>query len=383
MTNTSASTSAGASASDALASFLSADFTTQRRLLSEDQLRNCSEALMSFRKKLSYLQTIDYEFLTSEVLLSVNGSSVVFEYLLLPYIKCHNSVLELYSVFQMKALDARDSFGVGPVGLDSLNCSKNRYLDIKYFMNFIAPVEYNRVILRGHDSYRSSPGGYINASLVMISESVSPFIATQGPLSHTRDDFWEMIVQYKCPVIVMLTQLVEKYNIVMCEDYFQSDEPREFGYKFINTKWKQTTDTLILRCLEVYNKASDEEEPSWSVLHIQYLEWPDFEVPKDTAAVREIFERISVLPPNIGPIVVHCSSAGIGRTGTYCVIHNTIQRILIGDMTALDIANTVATFRSQRKGMIQTLEQYIFCYNAIADELEKLISDSKSHGGSS
>ncbi|KAK6114767.1 hypothetical protein DH2020_007036 [Rehmannia glutinosa] len=278
MTNT----SAGASASDALASFLSADFTTQRRLLSEDQLRNCSEALMSFRKKLSYLQTIDYEFLTSE----------------------------------MKALDARDSFGVGPVGLDSLNCSKNRYLDVKYFMNFIAPVEYNRVILRGHDSYRSSPGGYINASLVMISESVSPFIATQGPLSHTRDDFWEMIVQYKCPVIVMLTQLVEKYN-------------------------------------------SDEEEPSWSVLHIQYLEWPDFEVPKDTAAVR------------------------IGRTGTYCVIHNTIQRILIGDMTALDIANTVATFRSQRKGMVQSLEQYIFCYNAIADELEKLISDSKSHGGSS
>ncbi|KAK6116617.1 hypothetical protein DH2020_049616 [Rehmannia glutinosa] len=331
-----------ASASDALASFLSADFTTQRRLLSDDQLRNCSEALMSFRQKMSYLQTIDYEFLTSE----------------------------------MKALDARDSFGVGPVGLDSLNCSKNRYLDV-------VPFEYNRVILRGHDFYRSSPGGYINASLVMISESVSPFIATQGPLSHTRDDFWEMIVQYKCPVIVMLTQLVEKYNIVMCEDYFQSDEPREFGHIFINTKWKQTTDTLILRCLEVYNKASDEEEPSWSVLHIQYLEWPDFEVPKDTAAVREIFERISVLPPNIGPIVVHCSSAGIGRTGTYCVIHNTIQRILIGDMTALDIANTVATFRSQRKGMVQSLEQYIFCYNAIADELEKLISDSKSHGGSS
>ncbi|KAJ8541656.1 hypothetical protein K7X08_002472 [Anisodus acutangulus] len=158
-----------------------------------------------------------------------------------------------------------------------------------------------------------------------ISEGVSQFIATQGPLAHTFEDFWEMIIQQRCPVIVMLTRLVDNYK---------------------------------------------SEEPPLRVLHVKYPEWPDHGVPRDTLSVREILERTYNVPLSLGPIVVHCS-AGIGRTGTYCTIHNTIQRILGGDMSALDIVNTVAIFRSQRIGM----DQYLFCYDAIIDELEDLISD--------
>ena len=43
-----------------------------------------------------------------------------------------------------------------------------------------------------------------------------------------------------------------------------------------------------------------------SVLHIQYPEWPDHGVPRDTIAVREIFKRVHQVSPNLGPIVVHC-----------------------------------------------------------------------------
>lgn len=43
-----------------------------------------------------------------------------------------------------------------------------------------------------------------------------------------------------------------------------------------------------------------------SVLHIQYPEWPDHGVPKDTIAVREILKRLYHVPPSLGPIVVHC-----------------------------------------------------------------------------
>ncbi|KAG6527943.1 hypothetical protein ZIOFF_010078 [Zingiber officinale] len=162
-------------------------------------------------------------------------------------------------------------------------------------------------------------------------ENVSQFIATQGPLPETLEDFWEMIFQYRCPLIVMLT-LTDNHELV---------------------------------------------KPALSVLHIQHLEWPDHGVPGDTSAVREIFKRTYHVPPKDGPIVVHCS-AGIGRTGTYCAIHNTIQRVLIGDMSSLDLMKTVAEFRSQRIGMVQTLEQYFFCHDAIVDEIEDLIQKSKS-----
>lgn len=43
-----------------------------------------------------------------------------------------------------------------------------------------------------------------------------------------------------------------------------------------------------------------------SVLHIQYAEWPDHGVPKDTVAAREILKRLYQVPPSLGPIIVHC-----------------------------------------------------------------------------
>ncbi|WCJ44106.1 protein tyrosine phosphatase 1 [Euphorbia peplus] len=256
------------------------------------------------------------------------------------------------------------------VALDEVNISKNRYMDV-------IPFDRNRVVLNPCKDYRQSAKGYVNASLVATSssEGVSRFIATQGPLPHTYEDFWEMVIQYHCPVIVMLTRLFDN-NKLKCGDYYQAENgPRDFGNICVDTKWMITTDTsLVVRNMEVGYKES--EEPPRFVLHIQYPEWPDHGVPKDTLAVREILKRLYEVPPSLGPIVVHCS-AGIGRTGTYCAIHNTIQRILAGDLSALHLANTIKEFRSQRIGMVQTMEQYFFCYKAIVDELEDLVSECK------
>ncbi|XVF29949.1 hypothetical protein REPUB_Repub16aG0015200 [Reevesia pubescens] len=312
----------------------SADYPP-RITLTPDQINYCSQALKLFTEKLLMPHEITREF----------------------------------SHLQANRIRPSEMTRDCTVGLNSVNLDKNRYSDV-------VPFDKNRVVLNSCKDYRAAAKGYINASFITTSssENISQFIATQGPLPHTYEDFWEMVIQCHCPVIVMLTRLVDNYKMVKCGDYFQAEDgPRQFGNICIDTKWIQATDTsLLLRNLEVNYKES--EDPPISVLHIQYPEWPDHGVPIDTLAVREILKRVLQVPPNLGPVVVHCS-AGIGRTGTYCAIHNTIQRILVGDMSALDLAKTVSTFRSQRIGMVQTMDQYFFCYKAIVDELKDLISE--------
>ncbi|XP_010256308.1 PREDICTED: protein-tyrosine-phosphatase PTP1 [Nelumbo nucifera] len=307
-----------------------------RLSLSPEQLQYCSEAITRLKEKLRVPELLKQEF----------------------------------DRLQATRIRKYDMMNSCKVALEYTNKEKNRYLDV-------LPFDQNRVVLKPSEDSISLGRDYINASFITTSssENLSRFIATQGPLPHTFEDFWEMVIQYRCPVIVMLTRLVDNYKMVKCGDYFQAEDgPREFGNICIVSRWITTTDnSLVLRNLEVNYKES--EDPPLSVLHIQYPEWPDHGVPRDTLAVREILKRIYHVPPNLGPIAVHCS-AGIGRTGTYCTIHNAIQRILIGDMSALDLVNTITIFRSQRVGMVQTLEQFLFCYDAILDELEELVSES-------
>nr|GEU98172.1 protein-tyrosine-phosphatase PTP1 [Tanacetum cinerariifolium] len=208
-----------------------------------------------------------------------------------------------------------------------VNCRKNRYSDV-------VPFDGNRVVLDPCKDHRPAALGYINASFITAeanpSESVSRFIATQGPLPETYEDFWEMVLQNHSgespyPRVYLkqhmkleldhqsFTMDDDDNEIQKCGDYFQAENgPRLFGNICTATKKIATTDSsLVLRHLEVNREES--EDPPLPVLHIQYPEWPDHGVPYDTLAVREIFRRLCHLPSSKGPIVVHCS-AGIGRS---------------------------------------------------------------------
>ncbi|KAK7838798.1 protein-tyrosine-phosphatase ptp1 [Quercus suber] len=165
------------------------------------------------------------------------------------------------------------------VALDSVNLSKNRYSDV---IPCICRFQI-MVVLNSCKDYKPAARGYINASLITTSssENISQFIATQGPLPQTYEDFWVMVMHYRCPVVVMLTRLVHNYRVlhcvefkvifvisrnfsefkfylqvVKCGDYFQAEDgPKEFGNMHIVTKWIKTTDaSIVLRHLEVRYK---------------------------------------------------------------------------------------------------------------------------------
>ncbi|CAL4989178.1 unnamed protein product [Urochloa decumbens] len=240
---------------------------------------------------------------------------------------------------------------------DPVNRGRNRYTDV-------LPFDETRVRLQ-------SPTGndYINASFVKIGRNQTKFISTQGPLTSTIEDFWQMVYENHCPVIVMVT----KFDLYKCDDYLPlSKDEAVFGKFKIKIVKTRKDGQLVLRGVKVQ---TDEADSVHSLLHIEYSEWPDHGVPSNSKAVREILKRLYHIPRE-HPIVAHCS-AGIGRTGAYITIHNAIEQILLGAQGAVDLAETVKKFRSQRPGMVQTEEQYKFCHVAIADELKDLMSNSK------
>ncbi|KAL0304588.1 UNVERIFIED_CONTAM: Protein-tyrosine-phosphatase PTP1 [Sesamum calycinum] len=158
---------------------------------------------------------------------------------------------------------ASDMINRCTVALDSLNYSKNRYTDV-------LPFDDNRVILKRCTDYRSSARG--------TSESVSRFIATQGQLSHTSEDFWEMIIQYHCPVIVMLTRLVDNYRrdggfeVQFDFDYFGSmvDDNRVILKRCTDYRSSaRGTSESVSRFIATQGQLSHTSEDFWEMI-IQY-----------------------------------------------------------------------------------------------------------------
>lgn len=96
------------------------------------------------------------------------------------------------------------------------NSGLNRYVNV-------LPFDYNRVKLE-HGS-----NDYINASLLSSkagSQVVWTYIATQGPLRGTAAQFWQMVLEQKVAVIVMLTRVIEKQT-EKCAQYFPLNQNEE------------------------------------------------------------------------------------------------------------------------------------------------------------
>ncbi|XP_034860481.1 tyrosine-protein phosphatase non-receptor type 13 isoform X7 [Mirounga leonina] len=246
------------------------------------------------------------------------------------------------------------------IGQTKENRRKNRYKNI-------LPYDATRVPL-------GDQGGYINASFIKIPVGKEEFIyiACQGPLPTTVGDFWQMIWEQKSTVIAMMTQEVEGEKI-KCQRYW----PNVLG------QTTMVSDRLRLALVRmqqlkgfVVRAMALEEIQTGEIRHISHLNftaWPDHDTPSQPDDLLTFISYMRHIHRS-GPIITHCS-AGIGRSGTLICIDVVLG--LISQDLEFDISDLVRCMRLQRHGMVQTEDQYIFCYKVILYVLTRLQAEEE------
>ncbi|XP_030212093.1 tyrosine-protein phosphatase non-receptor type 21 isoform X3 [Gadus morhua] len=244
------------------------------------------------------------------------------------------------------------------------NGERNRFQDV-------LPYDDTRVELV---PTKENNTGYINASHIRVTVSGHEwsYIASQGPLSNTCQDFWQMVWEQGVSIIAMVTaeeeggreksfrywpRLGSRHNTVT------------YGRFKITTRFRTDSGCYATTGLKIKHLLSGHERTIW---HLQYTDWPDHGCPEDFKGFLTFLEEVQSVrrhtnsisdPKNAHqPVLVHCS-AGVGRTGV--VLLSEIMIACLEHNEMFDVPTVLSMLRQQRMMMVQTISQYVFIYKVL------------------
>jgi len=211
-------------------------------------------------------------------------------------------------------------------------------------------------------------------------------------------DFWGMIWDQDVRVLVMLTNLCEGGRIKAHSYWPDLHRAKQYGEIYVNFESEQEYGSIVKRSFTIskYNdfsglrvngslKHSDEQR---NIIQYHYMGWPDHGAPVESETILNLMDdmdhEINKREYLKKPYLVHCS-AGIGRTGTFVLIHSYIQYFKKLELSQLpdkfSLKPVLTRMRNQRDGFVQRLSQYMFCYTTLeryfTRELHVIISDVK------
>lgn len=243
----------------------------------------------------------------------------------------------------------------------------NRYRDV-------SPYDHSRIVLKRGDT------DYINANLVKMDRADRKYILCQGPLPLTVSHFWLMVWEYNSRAILMLNKLIENKHI-KCHLYW----PEKMGE---DHKLELPDVQLVveyLKCAEYKNfckrtfRLTDlESSKTREVVQFHYTTWPDFGIPSSPVAFLQFLKEVrdsGALDKDVGPPIIHCS-AGIGRSGTFCLVDCSLVLIDKEGENKVSVQNVLLELRQFRMGLIQTVDQLYFSYQAILEGMKRMNNSS-------
>jgi protein tyrosine phosphatase len=227
------------------------------------------------------------------------------------------------------------------------NPTKNRSEDF-------LPGDRWRVVLKGETE------DYIHAVAVNGYKQQRAFIIAQSPMQSTCRDFWKMIHDRKCGVIVMLCDLVEAGQ-EECHRYWCNTGAVAFGEYCVDLLVEEQQEGFIIRTLSVVHEQLGEVR---QVVQLHITNWAPDGHCSNLSSVIDVIAEMSKIQMRTGnhPILVHCSDT-VSRSGMFCAIATTIERCKTEGV--VDVFQVVKALRVQKPGAVRTVAQFHTLFGAM------------------